>query len=100
MSDYLDAAGRPTYEGYSIDVTAEEIVITGASSLGAWWATRSILQQGVLNDGMKLSLGKATDAPGWGIRGTFVSTYVALSGIQLLTRKSLTWDDITIHRTS
>lgn len=71
-SNHLDAAGRPTSEGYSIDVTTNGIVITGASSLGAWWATRSILQQGVLNDGMKLSLGKATDAPGWGIRGTFV----------------------------
>ena len=71
-SDYLDAAGRPTSEGYSIAVTLQGLVITGASPLGAWWATRSILQQAVLNDGMELGLGSATDAPGWGIRGTFV----------------------------
>ncbi len=71
-SDYLDAAGRPTSEGYSIDVTSHGIVITGASPLGAWWGTRSILQQGILDDDMKLTFGSASDAPGWGIRGTFV----------------------------
>ncbi|KAE8443659.1 hypothetical protein EG329_001517 [Mollisiaceae sp. DMI_Dod_QoI] len=71
-SDYLDAAGRPTSEGYSIDVTSHGIVITGASPLGAWWGTRSILQQGILDDDMKLALGSASDAPGWGIRGTFL----------------------------
>ncbi|KAG4426064.1 hypothetical protein IFR04_000771 [Cadophora malorum] len=69
-SDYLDAAGRPTSEGYSIEITKQAIVITGASPLGVWWGTRSILQQGVLGD--KLSLGSATDSPGWGIRGTFL----------------------------
>jgi hexosaminidase len=71
-SEFLDAAGRPTSEGYSIDVTSTGIVITGASPLGVWWATRTILQQGVLNDGMELSLGSAVDAPGWQIRGAFV----------------------------
>lgn len=76
-SDYLDAAGRPTSEGYSIQVTAQGIVITGASPLGIWWGTRSILQQGVLSE--KLSLGSATDSPGWGIRGTFVSLQTPFS---------------------
>ncbi len=71
-SNYFDAAGRPTSEGYTIDVTSDGIVITGASPSGAWWATRTILQQGVLND-LELSLGSAADSPGWGIRGTFVS---------------------------
>jgi hexosaminidase len=42
-SDYLDAAGRPTSEGYSIDVTRDGIVIVGASPLSAFWATRTIL---------------------------------------------------------
>jgi hexosaminidase len=72
-SRYLDAAGRPTSEGYSIDVTKDGIVITGASPLGAFWGTRSVLQQAVLSCGMELNLGKAIDAPGWGIRGTFVN---------------------------
>lgn len=71
-SAFLDAAGRPTSEGYSIEVTSTGIVITGASPLGAWWGTRTILQQGILDDGMELSLGSATDAPGWGIRGSFL----------------------------
>ena len=71
-SEFLDAAGRPTSEGYSIVVTSDGIAITGASPLGAWWATRTVLQQGVLDDGMTLSLGSATDAPGWGVRGSFV----------------------------
>jgi hexosaminidase len=71
-SQFLDAAGRPTLEGYSAEVTSNGIVIAGASPLGAWWGTRSILQQGVLGNNMELSLGSATDAPGWGIRGTFL----------------------------
>ncbi|TVY84722.1 Beta-hexosaminidase [Lachnellula suecica] len=71
-SHYLDAAGRPTSEGYLLGITSQGITVTGASSLGAWWATRSILQQAVLNDGMNLDQGSATDAPGWGIRGTFL----------------------------
>lgn len=71
-STWLDAAGRPTSEGYSIDVTSDGIVITGASALGAWWATRSILQQGILDPNMDLSYGSATDAPGWEIRGAFL----------------------------
>ena len=70
-SDYLDAAGRPTSEGYSIEVTSHGVKIVGASPLGAWWGTRSILQQGVLD--RELSLGSTIDAPGWGVRGIFVS---------------------------
>lgn len=71
-SHYLDAAGRPTSEGYSINITEDGIVITGASPLGAFWGTRSILQQGVLSNGMQLSSGSAIDASGWGVRGTFL----------------------------
>lgn len=72
-SDYLDAAGRPTSEGYSLEITSQGITVIGASPLGAWWGTRSLLQQAVLDVDMKLEVGKAIDAPGWGIRGTFVS---------------------------
>ena len=74
-SDYLDEAGRPTSEGYSLEITAQGIIVTGASSLGAWWGTRSLLQQAVLDDDMNLELGSAIDAPGWGIRGTFVRLF-------------------------
>ncbi|KAL3424064.1 glycosyl hydrolase family 20 [Phlyctema vagabunda] len=67
-SDYLDVAGRETSEGYSIDVTSEGIVITGASPLGAWWGTRSILQQAILGE-TEFAAGSAVDSPGWGVRG-------------------------------
>ncbi|KAH8807413.1 beta-hexosaminidase [Xylogone sp. PMI_703] len=71
-NNFRDAAGRPTSEGYEIQVTRNGITITGASPLGAWWGTRSILQQGVLNKNLELSLGTAKDAPGWSIRGAFL----------------------------
>lgn len=71
-SEYKDAAGRSTSEGYSLDVTSEGIAISGASPLGAWWATRSVLQQAVLGD-LKFPYGSGSNAPGWGSRGFMVS---------------------------
>jgi len=70
--NYLDAAGRPTHEGYSINITSQGITISGASPLGVWWGTRSILQQAVLQN-MELSYGDVVDAPGWRVRGVMVS---------------------------
>jgi len=70
-SEYVDAAGRWTNEAYKLDVTETGITITGASPLGAWWGTRSVLQQIALNDG-KIPAGKGVDAPGWGTRGIMV----------------------------
>jgi hexosaminidase len=35
-SKYLDAAGKLTSEGYSIDVRMEGIITTGANPLGAF----------------------------------------------------------------
>ncbi|OHF04042.1 glycosyl hydrolase family 20 [Colletotrichum orchidophilum] len=67
-SIYKDAAGRETSEGYSLNVTADGVLITGASPLGAWWATRTLLQQLIVGDG-ELKLGYGTDSPGWGTRG-------------------------------
>ena len=71
-TNFRDAAGRWTSEGYKIDVTNSSLTVTGASPLGVWWATRSILQQAVLKKG-NLSLGSGIDAPGWNTRGIFVS---------------------------
>ncbi|KAH8689153.1 glycoside hydrolase superfamily [Talaromyces proteolyticus] len=70
-SDFLDAAGRETSEGYTLEVTATGVTITGASPLGVWWGTRSLLQQAALNNG-QIPLGSGTDAPGWGIRGVML----------------------------
>jgi hexosaminidase len=44
-SDFLDAAGRESAEGYRLSVSDSGIEIAGASSLGVWWGTRTLLQQ-------------------------------------------------------
>lgn len=65
---YLNASGEPSSEGYSLSVTSDAITITGASPLGAWWGTRTVLQQATLNNG-SIPLGSGTDTPGWATRG-------------------------------
>lgn len=70
-SEFADAAGRWTSEAYSLNVSSEGIIIIGASPLGAWWATRSILQQAALNNG-SVPTGYGVDSPGWGTRGIMV----------------------------
>ena len=69
--NYTDAAGRWTAEGYTLDVSESGITITGASPLGAWWGTRSILQAAVLNNG-SVPIGTGIDSPGWGHRGIMI----------------------------
>ncbi|KAJ6444040.1 beta-hexosaminidase [Purpureocillium lavendulum] len=63
-----DAAGRHTAEGYRLSVDSNGITIAGASALGAWWGTRSILQTAALND-KNVAFGEGVDAPGWAYRG-------------------------------
>lgn len=66
---YEDAAGRSTSEGYKLSTTADGVTIAGASPLGAWWGTRSLLQQAVLDDDHHIPAGSGSDAPGWSTRG-------------------------------
>jgi hexosaminidase len=66
--DYLDAAGRKTSEAYALSVSEAGITVSGASPLGVWWGTRTILQQTTLSNG-SLFYGSAVDSPGWGVRG-------------------------------
>ncbi|KAI0445774.1 beta-hexosaminidase [Xylaria telfairii] len=68
---YLDAAGRQTREGYSITINEQGVTIAGASPLGTWWGTRSLLQLLALNDG-ELPYGVAKDSPGWSTRGAML----------------------------
>jgi hexosaminidase len=65
---YLNASGEPSSEGYSLSVTSDGVTITGASPLGVWWGTRTVLQQATLNNG-SVPLGSGTDTPGWATRG-------------------------------
>lgn len=73
---YLDAAGRASSEGYSLDIDSSCLTITGASPLGAWWATRTVLQQLVLaladSDTPSIASGSSVDVPGWGTRGVML----------------------------
>jgi hexosaminidase len=71
-SQFVNAAGNSTSEGYRLSVTSTGITISGASPLGAWWGTRTILQQALIN-GNKLKLGTGVDSPGWSERGMMVS---------------------------
>lgn len=72
-SEYLDVAGRETSEGYTLDVGADGVVITGASPLGVWWGTRTFIQQVLVGEG-KISFGSGKDSPGWSERGVMVSS--------------------------
>lgn len=71
-SQFVNAAGNKTSEGYRLSVTSSGITISGASPLGAWWGTRTVLQQALIN-GKKLKIGTGVDSPGWGERGMMVS---------------------------
>ena len=66
---YRDVAGRPTGEGYTLTTATSGIVITGASPLGVWWGTRTLLQQAALHEGAAIPIGTGVDAPGWRVRG-------------------------------
>lgn len=67
-AEYVGAGGVSTSEGYTLTVSPSGVVISGASPLGAWWGTRTVLQQAILSKGF-IPHGEAKDAPGWGIRG-------------------------------
>ncbi|KAF7319113.1 putative glycosyl hydrolase family 20 [Mycena chlorophos] len=68
---FLDAAGRSTSEGYALTVESESVVIAGASPSGAFWGTRTLLQQAKLGE-LELPVGSGRDAPGWGTRGVML----------------------------
>lgn len=70
-TDFVDVAGRPTSEAYSIEVTDSGVTIRGASPLGVWWGTRTILQQAALNNGT-IETGTGVDSPGWNTRGVML----------------------------
>ncbi|KAI9057723.1 glycoside hydrolase family 20 protein [Trametes sanguinea] len=71
LSDDLHATlgdGSVTTEGYEMDVSDTHVVITGAGSKGAFWATRTLLQGLVLTGG-QFPAGKIVDQPDWRTRG-------------------------------
>lgn len=68
--------GAPTLEGYDVDISLGVFSIQGAGALGAWWGTRTLLQQVALAmNGSKnatsisIPAGSGSDVPGWEVRG-------------------------------
>ncbi|KAI9731732.1 MAG: hypothetical protein M1834_004521 [Cirrosporium novae-zelandiae] len=70
-SAFQDAAGRFTSEAYSLDITNQSITVTGASPLGTWWGTITLIQQAVLGN-LSIPFGSGVDSPGWGTRGVMM----------------------------
>ncbi|PYI00508.1 glycoside hydrolase [Aspergillus sclerotiicarbonarius CBS 121057] len=68
---FVDVAGRFTSEAYALDLHGDGITIAGASPLGVWWGSRSLIQAAVVS-GHTLPQGSAVDAPGWGTRGVML----------------------------
>ena len=79
---FLDVAGSPTSEGYRLDVTESGVTVIGASPLGVWWGTRTVLQQAILNNG-RIAVGNGRDAPGWGTRGIMVRSCISTLRMRL-----------------
>ncbi|KAF7349272.1 Glycoside hydrolase [Mycena sanguinolenta] len=65
--------GVATDEGYDFAISSQSYIINGSGPIGAWWGTRTLLQQMVLttesSDGITLPAGSGSDTPGWEIRG-------------------------------
>ena len=65
--------GNPTDEGYKITVTQKIVSILAPAPIGAWWGTRTLLQQiafALANNGEpSLPAGEIVDSPGWEVRG-------------------------------
>ena len=66
--------GKSTEEGYDLITAHNSITIIAAAPIGAWWASRTLLQQVALaiksgSRRISLPLGHITDSPGWEVRG-------------------------------
>ncbi|KAH9932422.1 glycoside hydrolase [Amylocystis lapponica] len=69
--------GKSTLEGYEFEITESTYTIKAAGAIGAWWGTRTLLQQAALTlaDGAKsitFPQGSGSDVPGWEIRGVML----------------------------
>ncbi|KAJ7512061.1 glycoside hydrolase superfamily [Mycena galericulata] len=69
--NYLN--GVATEEGYDFVISPQSYTIKGSGAIGAWWGTRSLLQQAALNSlasgSITIPAGSGSDTPGWEIRG-------------------------------
>ncbi|THH26504.1 hypothetical protein EUX98_g7686 [Antrodiella citrinella] len=66
--------GKPTEDGYDLTITHNSITITASAPIGAWWGTRTLLQQVALavasgSRQITFPIGQLSDSPGWEVRG-------------------------------
>ncbi|CAL1694799.1 unnamed protein product [Somion occarium] len=64
--------GKTTNEGYQIDIVQHTVTISATAPIGAWWGTRTLVQQAaVANDSKQITFpsGRIVDSPGWEVRG-------------------------------
>lgn len=61
--------GLPTEEGYVLEITKGNAIITGSGSRGAFWGTRTLLQTLMLSNWTSAPAMKVTDAPAYSTRG-------------------------------
>ncbi|KAJ7484729.1 glycoside hydrolase, partial [Mycena latifolia] len=68
--------GVATEEGYDFVISSQSYIINGSGAIGAWWGTRTLLQQVAMNSGsdgsITLAAGSGSDTPGWEIRGFMI----------------------------
>ncbi|KAJ3712884.1 glycoside hydrolase superfamily, partial [Lentinula raphanica] len=66
--------GEISGEGYEFEITESVYTIRGVEVLGAWWGTRTLLQQVILSiasgsNPAQIPTGVGEDNPGWEVRG-------------------------------
>jgi hexosaminidase len=61
--------GEATEEGYALDVTSTQIIISGVGARGTFWGTRTVLQQLLLHNLTSIPAMHAKDAPAYATRG-------------------------------
>ncbi|KAJ3711376.1 glycoside hydrolase family 20 protein [Lentinula raphanica] len=66
--------GETSGEGYEFEITESVYTIRGVELLGAWWGTRTLIQQVILSiasgsNPAQIPTGVGEDNPGWEVRG-------------------------------
>ncbi|KAJ7889726.1 glycoside hydrolase [Mycena leptocephala] len=62
--------GVATEEGYDFVISSQSYIVKGSGATGAWWGTRTLLQQVAMIHGtLTIPAGSGSDTPGWEIRG-------------------------------
>lgn len=67
--------GKQTNEGYDFEISRSSYIIKGVEPIGAWWGTRTLLQQIALSPNVRhpyIPTGFGSDTPGWEVRGVML----------------------------